>query len=172
MSIKRSFVALCSALAIGSSVLAVDAQPVFSQNFWDAAWEGFIRGASDELGRRALGSLMDGAQATPQEKREVLRSENPLQSYFPRATCGDALPTRASAYPVTIYPVQIRYTSSNLNVVQDRFCHDAFAGSEGRRIYVASFTSRERAAIFAHLMESQFGNAFIGEPEVIDERPF
>ncbi|TAE34794.1 MAG: hypothetical protein EAY65_01340 [Alphaproteobacteria bacterium] len=156
-------------------VVVANPQPVIVAQQEDPFWYGVRQQLGNELVRYLIWLAQTGGQnqqpATPPPVQQLPASQ-PLQSYFPRATCGDKLPTRASAYLVTIYPVQIRYTSSNLNVVQDRFCHDAFVGSEGRRIFVASFTSRERAAIFARLMESQFGNAFIGEPEVIDERPF
>ncbi len=101
-------------------------------------------------------------------------SSNPFESEaFPKATCGDSLPTNPQSYPLSFYPVFIDYSASNLRQINVRFCQDAYRMTREANnkvaIQVASFTSPGRAEEFRAFLASRFGNAEVGEPRIIQE---
>ncbi len=93
-------------------------------------------------------------------------SGNPFESLpYPRAACGDPLPSQAKDYPADLYPVYVTYSFNNLTQVKTKYCRDAFIVSRtetGRVIQVASFRSAQRAQQFASLMQKRVGSGFVG----------
>jgi serine/threonine protein kinase len=89
------------------------------------------------------------------------------KTQFPRATCGDSLPTNSSA-SIQFYPVFIEYSDSNLKTVKSNFCADAY--KKIRRdtgiiaIQVASFSNRIQAELFSDFMKRKLGNGDVGKP--------
>jgi hypothetical protein len=173
MSIRRSGWNIVLSLVVSASAFAADPAPILAQES-SPIWDGiqFRMGeASVDFLIWLLQTQMDASQnAIPPEVAP--QTQQTLSQVFPLSACGDALPSSYDAYPLAVYPVQIRYTEANLDIVQTYFCRDVFQGSNGDRITVASFVSEERAYIFAQFMAAEFANAFVGEPDIIDERPF
>lgn len=101
---------------------------------------------------------------------------NPFeQMRFPKAVCGDPLPTNAGAYPLTLYPVFVN-SEASLQAVKANFCQDALAkvrkDSGVRAVQVASFASFERAAQFRDFLSTRFGGVDVGQPTNIAQSPF
>ncbi|HEY9669142.1 MAG TPA: SH3 domain-containing protein, partial [Coleofasciculaceae cyanobacterium] len=88
---------------------------------------------------------------------------------FPLASCGDALPTN-SASPTPFYPVFVEYSESNLQAVKSNFCADAYKANRKdtgqEAIQVASFTDRDRAALFSDFLKRKVGSGEVGQPTV------
>ncbi len=92
-----------------------------------------------------------------------------MRSPFPRASCGDVLPTQSSEYPIDFYPVFIDFSEENLETVKDKFCRDSYPTSRENKQYikVASFSDYKKAEEFKSLMSKTFNNAEIGSPITI-----
>lgn len=97
-------------------------------------------------------------------------------SEFPKVSCGDPLPSNASDYPINFYPVFVPYSDDNLAKASSHFCQDSL---KKRRkdtgeivVQVSSFTSKEKAILFAVFIRSEFEYTIVGEPTVIEEKPF
>ncbi len=88
-----------------------------------------------------------------------------------RATCGDPLPKDEKAYPVSFYPVSVKYSEANLEVVKKHFCADAIKRKSEKLgkdvVQVGSFTSRDRASALRSELSANLQEAEIGEPTVI-----
>jgi serine/threonine-protein kinase len=100
-------------------------------------------------------------------------AENPFASEdFPKATCGDAMPTDPAAFPVEFHPVFVPQENRNLRRIRAQFCEDAIAvtrkDTAERAIQVASFTSLERAEQFQQLLDEEFDNVEVGEATVYE----
>jgi serine/threonine protein kinase len=101
---------------------------------------------------------------------------NPFeQMRFPKAVCGDPLPTNADAYPLDLYPIFVNNEDS-LEAVKANFCQDALAkvrkDSGKRAVQVASFASIERAAQFRDFLSTRFSGVDVGPPTNIVQSPF
>ena len=102
----------------------------------------------------------------------ILQSERQFsRSDFPKASCGDPLPSNSSNYPINFYPVFVPFTNENLANIRSHFCQDSL---EKRRkdsgklaVQVASFTSKDTAMEFVEFISSEFEGADVGEPTVI-----
>jgi hypothetical protein len=88
-----------------------------------------------------------------------------------KASCGDALPKDAKAYPVSFYPVFVSYSDKNLELVKKHFCADAIKRRSEKLgqdvVQVGSFTSRERANALKSELSAHLQGADIGEPTVV-----
>jgi hypothetical protein len=154
-------------------------------------------GVATLIGCIAVGVVLDGirqnsdrASNSPSERKSspasstssnsnrspnaALSSSNSFESEaFPKATCGDSLPTNPQSYPISFYPVFIDYSESNLRQINVQFCQDAYRitreANNKVAIQVASFTSPGRAEEFRAFLASRFGNAEVGEPRIIQE---
>jgi hypothetical protein len=106
----------------------------------------------------------DESQAT----QKSLETAFPLSS-FPRETCGDPLPFDESLYPLTYYPVFIPATDDNLREVKSKFCADAYikTGSNGEKVIMVASFYTQKASEFLLLMESNFGEARLGQSSVV-----
>jgi hypothetical protein len=103
---------------------------------------------------------------------------NPFDSVsFPKASCGDEMPTDGTTGTVNLYPVFVDYSDSNLQTIKDNYCGDALQtirkDSGEKAIQVASFTSAERANQFKEFLGTKLSsvNAQVGEPTVIAVKP-
>jgi len=91
---------------------------------------------------------------------------------FPKVSCGDSLPSNPSAYPVNFYPVFVKPSDRNLQIVTTQFCRDAYkmkkkdTGEEA--IQVASFQTEEKALAFADFLKSEVGSAEVGPPSEVE----
>jgi hypothetical protein len=115
---------------------------------------------------KTLGVLVPNKEDASDESVQVAF---PLAS-FPRATCGDILPADKSIYPLSYYPIFIKNTGDNLQIVKDKFCSDAIAKKDKNTgeevIQVASFYTN-KASEFLRLMEQNFGEARLGTESVV-----
>ncbi|NJS09253.1 MAG: hypothetical protein HC789_02150 [Microcoleus sp. CSU_2_2] len=107
-------------------------------------------------------------------------SPNPFDSdSFPKAGCGDKMPTVSKTDTVNLYPVFVDYSDSNLQTIKDNYCGDAFlkitTKDQDKKyvIQVASFTSEERANQFKEFLGTKLSsvNAKVGEPTVRAVKP-
>ncbi|MEG4987660.1 hypothetical protein QUB08_18075 [Microcoleus sp. BR0-C5] len=105
---------------------------------------------------------------------------NPFDSdSFPKAGCGDKMPTVSKTDTVNLYPVFVDYSDSNLQTIKDNYCGDAFfkitTKDQDKKyvIQVASFTSEERANQFKEFLGTKLSsvNAKVGEPTVRAVKP-
>ena len=104
------------------------------------------------------------------------KSANPFDSdSFPKASCGDRMPTDKKPDIVKLYPVFVDYSDSNLQTIKANYCGDALkitTKDKGKYvIQVGSFTSTERANQFKEFLGTKFVNAQVGEPTVIAVKP-
>ncbi len=93
---------------------------------------------------------------------------------FPKSTCGDVMPSNLNEFPVDFYPVYIDNSSENLQLVQSRFCRDAFRITRkniGKSIQVSSFRSYQRAEQFRDFLIQQVGSGEIGNPRRLESPP-
>jgi len=96
---------------------------------------------------------------------------NPFENErYPKSACGDPLPTDNGS-SISLYPVFVDYSDIVLQQIQSQFCQDALAkvrkGTNRRGVQVASFTSRDRASLFAALLSKRFKGVEVGEPTII-----
>jgi len=112
------------------------------------------------------------ASATPsQSSTPSPSSANPFENErYPKSACGDPLPTDNGS-SISLYPVFVDYSDIALQQIQSQFCQDALAkvrkGTNRRGVQVASFTSRDRASLFAALLSKRFKGVEVGEPTII-----
>jgi hypothetical protein len=97
---------------------------------------------------------------------------NPFQSVtFPQDVCGDQLPDDATAYPVSLYPIFVKYTEADLAKVQSQLCRDAFKKFRDKNnrdeIQVGSFLGTERASRFKEFISQTFADVEVGEATII-----
>lgn len=89
---------------------------------------------------------------------------------FPQAACGDPIPAENSS-SISLYPVFIDYSNTNLQQVQSQFCQDALSkvrkDTNRQAVQVASFTSRNRAVLFADFLRKRLKSAEVGEPTIL-----
>jgi hypothetical protein len=92
------------------------------------------------------------------------------KSDFPKASCGDPMPSDPKAYPVSFYPVNLPNTESNLNQARSQFCGDAYVkrskDTGEMMVQVVSFMSKEKAEDFAALIRADISGASVGSPTV------
>ncbi len=93
-----------------------------------------------------------------------------LEGSFPKPNCGDPLPDDSRSYPVSVYPVYVDFTKSNLRAIRSYFCANASTPirlSTGEKvIQVASFTDIDRANSLKNLMIKRFGSGEVGQPTI------
>jgi tetratricopeptide (TPR) repeat protein len=89
---------------------------------------------------------------------------------FPKSSCGDNYSSLSNLnnYSVSFYPVYIEYSNSDLEIIKTNFCQDALVVKRKDKlvIKVASFTSKERANLFADFLSARIGKAEVGEPRI------
>jgi serine/threonine protein kinase len=97
---------------------------------------------------------------------------------YPKAACGDALPSARSTYPINIYGVFIHFSEQDISRVRAQFCQDALRKSRPEvgdlgvtSIQVASFSSRDRANQFREFISNSFSSAEVGEPRYFAAPP-
>ena len=105
-------------------------------------------------------------------------SPNPFDSdSFPKAGCGDRMPTDKKTDIVKLYPVFVDYSDSNLQNIKDNYCGDALkitTKDQGKYvIQVASFTDEKRVNQFKEFLARKLGNTSVevGEATVIGAKP-
>ena len=105
-------------------------------------------------------------------------SPNPFDSdSFPKAGCGDRMPTDKKTDIVKLYPVFVDYSDSNLQNIKDNYCGDALkitTKDQGKYvIQVASFTDEKRVNQFKEFLARKLGNTSVevGEATVIGTKP-
>ena len=96
---------------------------------------------------------------------------NPFEnSSFPQSACGDSIPTD-SELPTSLYPVFVEYSDNNLQRIKAQFCQDALPkikkGTNKQAVQTASFTSRDRAVLFAEFLSKRFSGVEVGEPTIL-----
>jgi|GEM_PF-4245343 len=108
----------------------------------------------------------------------TVATSNPFDSVsFPKAGCGDQMPTNGTTDTVNLYPVFVDYSDSNLQTIKANYCGDALkitTKNKGKYvIQVASFTSEERAHQFKDFLARKLGSASVevGEATVIGAKP-
>jgi len=96
------------------------------------------------------------------------------RSNFPKASCGDPLPTNPNDYPVDFYPVYLPDSEANLQLAQ-RFCQDALSkrrkDSRTRAVQVAAFTTKQKAIEFRDFLNSETSGSTIAPPTRIQNKP-
>jgi len=96
------------------------------------------------------------------------------RSNFPKASCGDPLPTNPNDYPVDFYPVYLPDSEANLQLAQ-RFCQDALSkrrkDSRTRAVQVAAFTTKQKAIEFRDFLNSETSGSTIAPPTTIQNKP-
>jgi len=60
----------------------------------------------------------------PADSFTLERDQQFSLSDFPKASCGDPLPSNSSDYPITFYPVFVPYSDDNLAKVRSSLCQD------------------------------------------------
>ena len=96
------------------------------------------------------------------------------RSNFPKASCGDPLPTNPNDYPVDFYPVYLPDSEANLQLAR-RFCQDAL--SKRRKdtgtiaVQVSSFTSKQKAIEFRDILNSETTGSNVGPATRIQNKP-
>lgn len=101
---------------------------------------------------------------------------NPFKTVaYPQSSCGDLPPANPNAYPVTFYPVFLEKSDRNLQKVKWDFCRDAYPmirkDTDREAIQVASFSTRERAELFAEFLQETVGWAEVGQVTIVYEMP-
>lgn len=100
---------------------------------------------------------------------ESQSTANPFErATYPRSACGDPLPKRAKDFPTSLYPVYVRYSAENLDIVKRKFCQDAFVirrrDTGSQAIQVASFVQEKRAQQFGTFLQQKVGSGIVGTP--------
>lgn len=105
-------------------------------------------------------NLATTSSSTPQANFTFSRSD------YPKASCGDPLPSNQKAYLINFYPVEAPYSSSNLDKIRANFCRDAFQKTSEaiKLVQIASFTSKEKAQAFVNLVKPTVNSARVGSP--------
>ncbi|WP_293354894.1 MULTISPECIES: hypothetical protein [unclassified Microcoleus] len=105
-------------------------------------------------------------------------SPNPFDSdSFPKAGCGDTIPTDKKTDTVKLYPVFVDYSDSNLKTIKANYCGDALkitTKDKGKYvIQVASFTDEKRVNQFKEFLARKLENTSVevGEVTVIGTKP-
>jgi hypothetical protein len=118
------------------------------------------------------------SEKTPTPIITSTKSANPFDSVsFPKASCGDEMPTNGTTDTVNLYPVFVDYSDSNLQTIKANYCGDALkitTKDQGKKaIQVGSFTSEERANQFKDFLARKLSNinADVGEPTVRAVKP-
>ena len=97
------------------------------------------------------------------------------RSNFPKASCGDPLPTNPNDYPVDFYPVYLPDSEANLQLARSRFCQDALSkrrkDTRTKAVQVAAFTSKQRAIEFRDILNSETSGSSIGPPTRFQNKP-
>ena len=98
-------------------------------------------------------------------------STNPFESSkFPQPACGDPPPSDNGS-SISLYPVFVEYSDRNLQQIQSQFCLDAISkvrkDTNRQAVQVASFTSRDRAVLFADFLSKRVKGVDIGEPTIL-----
>lgn len=111
------------------------------------------------------------ATSTESSNSSVTQTEQYFSSSdFPKASCGDPLPTDADAYPVSFYPVFVPYSEANLDKARSLFCQDALKvlrkDTQEIAVQVSSFTDAEKSKNFANFIDSEISDAEVGQPTV------
>jgi hypothetical protein len=118
-----------------------------------------------------------------QENRAPQNSTEPQRKSFDwedkrfyKDSCGDLLPANQDTYPISLYPVFIDFSDSNLKTIKTYFCGDAYKverrQDRGTAIQVGSFVGLENASIFqAFIQEKLEIAAEIGEATVLQNHP-
>jgi hypothetical protein len=88
------------------------------------------------------------------------------KSDYPKASCGDSLPTNSKEYPISFYPVELPYSISNITRTRINFCKDAIQKGSSK-IQIASFTTKEKAQEFANFLELEIKGTMVGSPTTI-----
>ncbi len=104
---------------------------------------------------------------------------NPFDSdSFPKAGCGDEMPTDKKTDTVKLYPVFVDYSDSNLKTIKTNYCGDALkitTKDQGKKyvIQVASFTDEKRVNQFKEFLARKLGSTSVevGEATVIGAKP-
>ncbi len=96
---------------------------------------------------------------------------NPFEnSRFPQSACGDAIPA-GNGSPISLYPVFVEYSDNNLQRIKAQFCQDALPkikkGTNRQAVQIASFSSRDRAVLFADFLSKSFRGVEVGEPTIL-----
>lgn len=107
---------------------------------------------------------------------QAQRVQTFYSSDFPKVSCGDALPINSASYPINFYPVFISYSDTNLAKARSLFCQDSLKkrrkDNNEMAVQIASFSSQEKALKFARFIRSEFDNIEVGNPTLIEEKPF
>jgi Domain of unknown function (DUF4367) len=118
------------------------------------------------------------SENTPTPTITSTKSANPFDSVsFPKASCGDEMPTEGKTDTVNLYPVFVDYSDSNLQAIKANYCGDALQtirkDSGEKAIQVGSFTSEERANQFKEFLRTKLSNinTTVGEPTIIAVKP-
>ena len=126
-------------------------------------------------------SLGDPERVTQQDTSQPISTESSNSSItqteqnfstsdFPKASCGDPLPTDANAYPVSFYPVFVPYSEANLDKARSLYCQDALKvrrkDTQEIAIQVSSFTNDEKSKSFANFITSAISDVEVGQPTV------
>ena len=96
---------------------------------------------------------------------------NPFEnSRFPQSACGDPIPADNGS-PISLYPVFVEYSDNNLQQVKSQFCQDALPkirkGTNRQAVQVASFSSRDRAVLFADFLSKKFSGVEVGDSTIL-----
>lgn len=115
---------------------------------------------------------------TPSPTPTPTNSPNPFDSdSFPKAGCGDRMPTDKKTDTIKLYPVFVDYSDSNLQTIKANYCGDALkitTKDKGKYvIQVASFTDEKRVNQFKEFLARKLGNTSVevGEATVIGGKP-
>jgi hypothetical protein len=96
---------------------------------------------------------------------------------FPKASCGDQMPTDKKTDTIKLYPVFVDYSDSNLQTIKANYCGDALkkiTKNKGKYvIQVASFTDEKRVNQFKEFLTRKLGSTSVevGEATVIGGKP-
>lgn len=96
---------------------------------------------------------------------------NPFEnSRFPQAACGDPMPNDNGS-AISLYPVFVEYSDSNLQQIKSQFCQDALPkirkDTNRQAVQVASFSSRDRAVLFTDFLSKRVKGVSVGEPTIL-----
>jgi hypothetical protein len=118
------------------------------------------------------------SKKTPTSTPTATNLPNPFDSdSFPKAGCGDKMPTVSKTDTVKLYPVFVDYSDSNLKTIKANYCGDALkitTKDQGKYvIQVASFTDEKRVNQFKEFLGTKLSsvNADVGEPTVRAVKP-
>lgn len=96
------------------------------------------------------------------------------QEKFPKAACGDQLPSDPKAYPLDVYPVFADYSEKNFQVITTQFCQDAKQVVRKKTnkdsIQIASFIGKDRSETFKSFIQKKVSNVEVGESTRIESK--